>query len=181
MKRLAIWWFKKSGWRFVGSLPKRKLKIVMLAGPHTSYRDFVFAVAIRELTRYQALIGVSANTWKWWNSWLLRSTGGLKVPADNDPQAQEILINRLKSKKRSTIVLTFNLKGDLSPKGSDFFYRVVQSSDAELVLVAFDHRRKVVKFHSAFKLSGHKERDLSYIRSYFHNYYSFYNREIARP
>ncbi len=176
MKNLAIWWFKRSGWRFVGSLPKKRPKVVLLAGPHTSFRDFVFAVAIRELTHYQVRIGVSAKMWKWWNAWFLRSTGGLKVPADDDRRAQDNLISRLKARKRSTIALTFNLKGQLSPEGSDFFYRVVQASDAELVLVAFDHRRKVVKFHNAFRLSGHKERDMSYIRSYFHNFYSYCNQ-----
>jgi hypothetical protein len=178
LKRLSVIWFKRKGWRFIGSLPKGKRHVVFVAGPHTGFRDFVIATAIQSLTRFDVRIAVDQKYWKWYSEAVLRQLNAVKLPLNDTNYSKEKLERRLKERDHSYLVLTFNRLGDLSTDGQPLFYDLVKETGAELVLIALDHRRKVVKFHTPFYLSGHRERDMSYIRSFFTNYFSFYQRHL---
>lgn len=175
-KRIAVIWFKRNRWRFIGSLPKRSRRVVFLAGPHTSYRDFIIAIAIQTLTHFQVRIVIDEKHWRWYSAWLLKSLNAIKIPYDDETYSQQKLVRRIQERDKSYIVLVLNRSSTIDVNGLALFYEVVQETHSDLVLVAFDHRRKVVKFHSPFQLSGHRDRDMSYIRSFFQNYYSFYLR-----
>jgi hypothetical protein len=68
----------------------------------------------------------------------------------------------------------------LNARDERTFYDVAWRSRAEIVLVAIDHHKRIIKFHNPFVLSGFVERDLSYIRGFFHNYYLYPARIAVR-
>jgi len=53
MTRWASWWFKRHQWSFMGTLPKRKANVVLVVGPHTSYKDFILVLACQKLTKME--------------------------------------------------------------------------------------------------------------------------------
>lgn len=178
IKRLAVYWFKKNGWRFIGILPKKHPAVVLLFGPQTSWHDILLALAVRHLTRFRVRIFVDAKAKTWYNGLMLSSAGieaSLGKPSESwMPQ----VISELQSEKRVAVAFPFNRLNQISERDEKTFYEVTLGSGAEIVLVAIDHHKRIIKFHNPFVLTGFSERDLSYIRGFFHNYYLYPDFEL---
>ncbi|MCH2199543.1 MAG: hypothetical protein MK081_12250 [Flavobacteriales bacterium] len=171
IRELSVKWFKRKKWRFVGTLPKRLNKVIIVMGPQTGYKDILIGLAVQHLTRFKMRVAIDQKLWKWYSSWLWKRIGGIKVDFRKPEKAKKRLINKINERNRVCIVIPFNTPGKLEPDGNDLFYDVVRKTDSNLVLVALDHRTKTVKFHNPFSLTKFEGRDMAYVRSYFHNYY----------
>jgi len=173
IKQLAVYWFKKNGWRFIGILPKKHPAVVLLFGPQTSWHDILLAIAVRQLTRFRVRIVVDAPAKKWYNGYLLH-LAGIEAQIGRPSAAwMPELIDDLESEKRTAVAFPFNHLNQINAYDEHTFYEVTRRSGAELVLVAIDHHKRIIKFHNPFVLSGFVERDMSYIRGFFHNYYLY--------
>ncbi len=171
IQRFCIYYFKKNGWRFLGTIPKKERTVVLLYGPQTSWRELVLAIAVKSLTYFNVEVLVEKSAWSWKSSWLLNAAGATSfVPKSNEVQ-QDKWSEMLKSDGPSA--LAFPLNPLHQPTGARYthFYDIALKCNAMVVLVAFDFRKKVIKFHSPFRLSGYQERDMSYINGFFAPYY----------
>lgn len=180
IKLLCVIWFKRSGWRFVGTLPKRLEKVIFVVGPQTSPRDLIFALAIQELTKFKVRVCVDRGSYKWYNRWFIRRAGGVQIDRESSEKTRVKLVNKINERSRSYLAISFNAPQDLSAKGDLLFYKIALNAETYIVLVAFDHRRKVIKFHTPFKLSGIPERDLGYVNNFFLNYFKYYQQLKGR-
>jgi len=77
--RLFIFLFKIRGWKIVGTVPPDIKKAVVIAAPHTSNWDFVYALAVfRQLKlKMRYLIKKEVNFFPL--SILLKNTGAIPV------------------------------------------------------------------------------------------------------
>lgn len=180
IKILAVYWFKKNGWRFIGVLPKKHPAVVLLFGPQTSWHDILLAIAVRQLTRFRVRIFVDVPAKTWYNAYLFRVAGIEAQLGETSRDWMPEVIHDLRSEKRSAVAFPFNHLNNLDARDERTFYDVAWRSGAEIVLVAIDHHNRTVKFHNPFVLSGFVDRDLSYIRGYFHNYYLYPARTAER-
>ncbi len=168
---LSVQWFKRKGWRFVGTVPRKEKGIVLVIGPQSSWKDLLLWIAIKTITRFEADLMVDGAAWSWNSTLLLRAAGAVKWPDGNRMEASDRITERLKRGSRYAVVFPFNrLNEPESPPCVDF-YELALNTSTPVVLVAIDHRHKVIKFHNAFFLSGYEHRDLSYINGYYSSYY----------
>ncbi len=171
IKRLCVYWFKRKGWRFVGSVPKRERRVVLVFGPQSHYSDLFIAIAIKTITNFNVEIAVSKESWNWKSYFLLKASGAFRWYGDIESEQGRALIAKLKSDVRYAVAFSINPpKGTHKARTFDF-YPIALASQSPIVLVAHDHRRRVVKFHNPFFLSGYRSRDLSYIENFYEPFY----------
>jgi hypothetical protein len=170
-------WFKHSGWRFIGTLPKRLNKSIVVAGPHTSKRDFLLAVAVNRLAVLNAFILVDKNNFKGFRRATLRSCRGLKYDPGNDAETMQMLKELYKSQHRMTVAVSAQRRLVADSEWQEFFYDLAKEEEIPIVMVALDYKRKTVKFHTHFHPSIDKQRDLQFMRNFF-SYYQGRNHEL---
>lgn len=173
LKRLSIYWFKKNGWRFIGRIPRRATNIVVVYGPHRKNADALIALAVKTLTYFRLKFVLDKKHCKWYHQFMLRALEVECLDGKHPSQQREKLINTLKDEYRSGFAFSFTPIGHPDEQPDERFYDIAIGSSASIILVAIDRRRKLVKFHNAFSLSGYRERDMSYITAFFRNYYNY--------
>ncbi len=171
IRHLCVRWFKKMGWRFVGTVPRREKGVVLVVGPQSSWRDLIIAIAIKRITYLNADLLIHPSAWTWKSRYLLQLSGATKWSGNNDEETAARILKRLSAGEKFGVVFPFNALNNIHLHPVTDFYPIAVQSKCSVVLVALDHRRKVVKFHNPFFLSGYHLRDMSYINGFFSNYY----------
>ena len=155
----------------MGTVPRKEKGIVLVIGPQSSWKDLLLWIAVKTITRFDAEVMVNGAAWSWKTALLLRTAGAVKWPGSNRMESVDRIAQRLAQGSRYAVVFPFNALN--APHSSPLldFYEVALNTSTPVVLVAIDHRHKVIKFHNAFYLSGIEHRDLSYINGYYSSYY----------
>lgn len=161
----------------MGTVPRKEKGTVLVVGPQSSWKDLLFCIAVKTITRFEADVMVNNSAWSWKSLLLLRSAGAVKWPGSNRKEAADRITDRLKGGRRYAVVFPYNELNSPRSATSLDFYHVALSASSAVVLVAIDHRHKVIKFHNAFYLSGFESRDLSYITGYYSSYYWYIRDE----
>lgn len=175
IKYLCVRWFKRKGWRFVGTVPRKEKGVVIVVGPQTSWHDLIIAIAVKTITHFNVDVLVDSAAWTWKSKWLLKAAGAVKWY--NEEAQRDRLMQRLSSGSRYAAAFMFNPLNTTTEFGCSEFYTVALRSKTSVVLVALDHRRRIVKFHNPFYLSGIVRRDMSYIGSFYQSFYWFVNSD----
>lgn len=173
---LSVQWFKRTGWRFVGTVPRKDKGIVLVVGPQSSWKDLLLCIAVKTITRFEADVMVSDTAWSWKSAPFLKAAGAVKWPDNNRMEVVDRITEKLRRGSRYAVAFSFNdLNTPDSEKHYDF-YAIARSSSSSVVLVAVDHRHRVIKFHNGFFLSGIAERDKNYINGHFSSYYRYLDK-----
>ena len=77
--KFFAWWFNVSGWKIVGTVPLSIKKAVVIAAPHTSNWDFLYALAVFRILNLKVYYLAKKELFKFPLSYILRSTGGIPV------------------------------------------------------------------------------------------------------
>lgn len=169
----ANWWFKRNEWKFMGTLPKRKAKVVLVVGPHSSFKDFILILACMKLTHMQFEFILDSSDFTWYVRPLLTALRAKKMTVQNSAEIKQECIDQMKQRAHACFGVTTNAKNNMQLDAHPFFYDIAYKSGASVVLIGIDHHRKLVKFHNPFHLSGNEARDLQYIRGFFENFFSY--------
>lgn len=173
IRELSVWWFKRSGWRFMGTLPKHHSKVILLLGPISKKSDLFLWLAIIELTRYKVRLAIDKRKIHLISKLWQRPFRVLPLDLEWKKRTRIEIINKINERNKSCIAFMLNDWNDIENWEDHFSMEVAAKTESKVVLVAFDHYRKVVKFHTDFIPSGNKERDQSYVKSFFSNFYSY--------
>lgn len=175
INRLSIWWFQRSGWRFIGTLPRNKNKVILVLGPISSIRDLWLWMGVQTLTKYKSRIVIDASKLKLVHRPLIGFLRPLPFDSNRRKKSRAEIVNRINERRKTCLTFLLNSPHDSTTLDTKTFHEVAVRTESEVVLVAFDHLRKVIKIHTCFKPSGNFERDHSYTDSFFTNYYSYLN------
>lgn len=169
INRLLRYWFRKSGWIFTGSIPKRLNQCVFVAGPHTRTQDFYLAQAVMGLTYYRTKVLVDEACFSGLRGFFLKRMGAVSLPADAE-EAYKMLADGLDGGGRCSYLFTPHRAGKKSAEFSELFYRLSLDFNLPIVPIGIDHGRKRIKFHIHFVTSIDKQRDLNFLKRFFNSY-----------
>ncbi len=167
LRKLVVFWFKRSGWDFYGYLPQHYNKCVILGAPHTSKKDFFLALAVLSITGYRATMLIGKKSRSFWNRFFLNQLSTREFDFDNASEETENLIQLMQERKKQTLIFTNRNLGDGPDVFRETFYDVAVACKVPIVLVAFDYRRKVIKIHSEFMPSVNRQRDIRFCKNFF--------------
>lgn len=165
-KWLALWVYRLSGWRMVGSLPNLP-KMVIIGAPHESSWDFFLAV----MTIFA--LGIRANwmgkksLFRWPITNIMRWLGG--IPIDRSARFGIVEQTVAEMNAHDQLVLALAPEGTRK-RGLDWktgFYHIAYGATVPIVMVYVDNPGKTLLFGPILYPSGDLKQDMIRIRAFY--------------
>lgn len=168
---LKLYW-KFSGWKIAGSLPKEHKKIILVVAPHTSWKDIFVGLAARyELKIDHAKFLGKKELFDGPFGSLFRKLGGIPVDRFNKQDGKQSIVDQA--------VRLFNENENfmlgISPEGTrkkveklkTGFYQIAKKAHIPIVLVGFDFKNKQVVLREPIFVSEDQEADFKKFIAFF--------------
>ena len=154
------------GWSFEGAVPNVS-KAVIIVAPHTSNWDFFVGVAAMFALGLRVVFLGKHTLFTWPLGPVMRWLGGVPV---NRREARGVVDETVEMfAARDQMILGLAPEGtrDSVDRWKTGFYYVALESGVPIVPVAFDYRRRVIRFGEGFDPTGNLEDDLLILENYF--------------
>ena len=169
MRLLARFFFWISGWKVVGEVPKGLMKAVMVAAPHTSNWDFLYARLAFFIMGVRLRYTIKKELFFFPLGILLRVLGGLPINRSSRENMVERMIGLFERYDKLVLLITPEGTRSYSKVWKKGFYYVAQGARVPLVLGYLDYKKKHAGIGPVIYPSGNYERDLLQIKDFLRN------------
>ena len=163
---LSFIYFKCLGWKTDISVPKCNA-CVMCVAPHTSNRDFFYAMLFDRSQGGHAHFLMK----KFWFFWplgiLLRKWGGIAVDRSHRKHMTEELASMFKTNDNFRIAITPEGTRSANDKWKLGFYYIALKANVPIRLYVLNYKTKSVICKEQIIPSGNVEKDILYIKKYY--------------
>ena len=166
-KFISKLFFKISGWEQVGHLPKEIKKCVMIAAPHTSNWDIIFARAAFYLMDIQVRFTVKKEAMSFPSGPLLKAMGALPVDRSKNNSLVDQMIRILNESEEMVIMITPEGTRKYQPRWRKGFYFTAEGAHVPIVLGYLDYAKKEAGVGPIIYPSGDIEGDLEKIKAFY--------------
>jgi 1-acyl-sn-glycerol-3-phosphate acyltransferase len=166
MAWLGLMFLKLMGWRVEGEIPDIK-KFVIIAAPHTSNWDFPITLAVAFALKMKIYWMGKAAMFRWPLAAAFRWLGGIPIDRSKSHNVVEQSIQAFhKLEKLIMLVPPEGTRKKVSYWKTGF-YHIARGANVPIVLGFLDYRRKVGGIGPTFHPTGHIERDLQTIQTFY--------------
>jgi 1-acyl-sn-glycerol-3-phosphate acyltransferase len=168
MQKLSKFIFTRIlGWKLVGDFPKHLKKYVVIAAPHTSFKDFPIAILARNSSGEKVNFIGKNSLFKGPFGFIFRSLGGIPVNRSQSSNMVDAIIDIFETKEE------FRL--GISPEGTrkkvaawkTGFYYIAKGAKVPIVMATLDFENKQIKFSEPYETTSNKEKDFEYFHTFF--------------
>ncbi len=160
-------WFKWKGWKIEGVPPAGLKKAVVIAAPHTSNWDFIYALAVFRILKLHVHYLIKKEVYRFPLSILIRNTGGIPV----ERSKKQNLIDQIVEKFNATdeLLVTIAAEGTRKrvEKWKSGFYYTALKAGVPVLPGYLDYKNKKAGFGAPIHLTGNKEEDMAKFRAFF--------------
>ena len=169
------------GWKLVGDIPNIK-KAVLLAVPHTSNFDGVFAIPTmlaldidikvlgkKELFRVPVLGS------------FLRWSGVIAIDRQKKGSTLQASIERFKQVDKLWLGLAPEGTRSYTEKWKTGFYHIAVGADVPILPIAMDYKTKQIRFLPLFYPTGNIDADLPKIYAYYKGIEGLHQEKMSKP
>jgi 1-acyl-sn-glycerol-3-phosphate acyltransferase len=159
--------FKISGWHVKGHVPQEVKKCIMIAAPHTSNWDLLYArcafyimgVEVRYTIKKEAMVGPLG--------WLLKKMGALPVDRSRNNSLVQGMIDILEEADKMVIMVTSEGTRKYQPRWRKGFYYAAVGANVPIVLGFLDYAKKEAGVGPTFYPTGNVEADIEEIKNFY--------------
>lgn len=164
-KSIAKFWFWLSGWKMKMEVNlEDHPKSVMVAAPHTSNWDFVYAIFAFWIMGIDLKFFIKDSYTRPWYGFLFRWLGAIGVDRTNRNNLVEHSIDLLNSKTQLTLLVPAEGTRARVEKWKMGFYHIAKGANVPILLGYLDFKEKNAGVTKAIHLSNDKEKDLDIIQ-----------------
>lgn len=170
---LAKLYFKLVGWKIVTSFPSQVKKGVIVAAPHTSNWDFVYA----RLALYILKVPVKYTIKKEWietpiAGWFLKKAGGIAIDrsknkAGKKTRMTEEMTRIMQENENIFIIVTPEGTRSYAPQWRSGFYYVAKNAGVPILLGFLNYKEKHAGIGPVITPSGDLEKDIEQIKDFY--------------
>lgn len=167
--------FKLKGWRIGGTLPEGSRNSVLLAMPHTSNWDMIFALASLNKLGLKARYTIKKEHNRFPYGGMLSKSGALwidrspKVPGQKRRSMVEIMIEIVTKHKGEEFVLMITPEGTRSPNDhwKTGFYHIAMQTGVPIALAYLDYEKKEAGVGLCFYPTGDMKADMKKLLDFY--------------
>ncbi|MFD2244895.1 1-acyl-sn-glycerol-3-phosphate acyltransferase [Pontibacter ruber] len=160
--------FKVSGWKLVGNLTPENRRCVMVAAPHTSNWDFIYARAAFYLMEAPIRFTIKKEFMRFPFGGLLKSMGALPVDRSKNTRMVDAMISIIKQTKGDMCVLvTPEGTRKYQPRWRMGFYHVAVGAGVPIVLGYLDYAKKEAGIGPTIYPTGDIDADMEKILAFY--------------
>lgn len=171
MKFLAQFVFWLSGWSFNGIWPKELKKAVLIAVPHTSNWDLLYAlcgfylmkVPVRYTIKNELMVGPLG--------WVLKGLGGIgidrkRIPGGKRQTYTQAMINMLEESDNLVIMVTPEGTRSQVKKWKTGFYHIALAANLPVVIGYLDYKKKEAGIGPIIELDGNRDEQIEEMKAF---------------
>ena len=172
MKALAQLVLKIAGWKVVGGYPANTPKSVMIAAPHTSNWDllyaraafFIMGVPVRYTIKKEVMVGPLG--------WFLKKLGAIAIDRKRKVSGKQMtyvenMVQMLKERDELVIMITPEGTRSYAKRWKSGFYHIALEAGVPIILGYLDYKKKHAGIGPVFHPTGDYEKDLEEIQSFY--------------
>ena len=167
--RLFAFWFRLKGWKVGETIPPEIKKAVVIAAPHTSNWDFVYALATFRMLRLQVNYLIKKEVYRFPLKGLINGTGGIPVERSKSGNLVDTFIQKLNAADHLYLMIPAEGTRSKVKKWKSGFYHAALGAGVPVILGYLDYEKKVAGFGKVIHLTGDKEKDMQEIRDFYKN------------
>lgn len=167
MKLISKFIFWISGWRVVGAVPKELRQFVMIAAPHTSNWDLLYARAAYYIMGIQMRYTIKSDLFFFPLGWILKGLGGIPIDRKTKGNTVDKMIVLYAENEELALMITPEATRSYVPEWKKGFYYVAQGAKVPIVCGYLDYAKKEAGIGPTFNVTGDYEKDLEEILCFF--------------
>jgi len=175
LKLLSRFIFWITGWQVRGEVPVEIRKAVMIAAPHTSYWDFLFARAAFFILGLPVRITIKKEVV---NAplfgWMVRQMGGIAIdrtPKDGNLKTKrsmvDAMVDLLMKNDQMFMMVTPEGTRKQVKRWKSGFYRVAEQAEVPIILGYLDYKNKIAGIGPVKWPTGDFDKDVEEIMSFY--------------
>ncbi|MEX2511624.1 MAG: 1-acyl-sn-glycerol-3-phosphate acyltransferase [Cyclobacteriaceae bacterium] len=162
MRNLALFVFWITGWKISGEWPKGVKKAVLIAVPHTSNWDLLYARAAFFIMKVPVKFTIKKEVMVGPLGWLIKSLGGIaidrkRMPGKRKQTYTEAMIQMLNAQDELVIMVTPEGTRKYVPKWKSGFYHIAQGAGVPIVIGFLDYKNKLAGIGPTIQPNGQME------------------------
>ncbi len=164
-----------TGWTVYGKMPRDLKKAVIIAAPHTSYWDFLYATLAFSIIRVPLKVTVKKEVVNHpLMGWLVRSLGGIAI--DRTPKEGNLkknvsmvdaMVNLIHERDELIMMITPEGTRKRVKKWKSGFYRVAEQAKVPIIMGYLDYAKKHAGFGPIFYPTGDYDKDVEEIMDFY--------------
>jgi len=155
------------GWKLVGDFPKKLKKYVIIAAPHTSWKDFPIAILARNSSNAKINFIGKNSLFKGPFGFIFRSLGGTPVDRSQRTNMVDAIVDIFDSKEEFRLAI--------SPEGTrkkvaawkTGFYYIAKGANVPIVMATLDFGQKKVKISKPHYITSDIDKDFDRFHAFF--------------
>lgn len=142
-------------------------KAVVIAAPHTSNWDFVYALACYKILNLPVKYVAKKELFRFPFSIMFKATGGIPVDRSKSVNFVDAIIQKINQSEQ--LYLMMAAEGTRKPvdKWKSGFYHAALGAGVPIILGYLDYKHKVAGFGEVIYPTGNKEKDMERIRRFY--------------
>ena len=164
---LFVWWFKFKGWKIAGIVPHEIQKAVVIAAPHTSNWDFIYALAVFKILGLNIKYLAKRELFKFPLSILLKKTGGIPVERAKSQSLTDAIIHKFNHSEKLLVLIPAEGTRKKVEKWKSGFYYVAKGANVPILPGFLDYKNKEAGFGIPIYLSDDKTMDMENLKTFY--------------
>ncbi|MDH5365530.1 MAG: 1-acyl-sn-glycerol-3-phosphate acyltransferase [Cyclobacteriaceae bacterium] len=168
-----IFWIK--GWKVVGGVPENVKKAVIIAAPHTSYWDFLYARAAFFIIGLSMKITVKKEVVDFpVFGWFVRQLGAISIDRNQKNTGLKHKISMVDAmvdliNQRDQLIMMITPEGTRKKvtRWKTGFYRVAEQAKVPIILGFLDYKKKEAGIGPLFNPTGNIDNDIETIQKFY--------------
>lgn len=167
LQSFFAWWFKMKGWKVGETIPPEVKKCIVIAAPHTSNWDFVYALGAYKILGLPVNYIAKKELFKLPFSILFKATGGIPVDRSASHNFVDAIVSMFHQKERLYLLMAAEGTRKRVTKWKSGFYYAAMGAGVPIMMGYLDYRTKTAGFGYVLYPTGNKEQDMAKIRQFY--------------
>nr|WP_192820779.1 lysophospholipid acyltransferase family protein [Rufibacter sp. LB8] len=166
-KALASLIFKVSGWKLNGGMPPNVKQAIMIAAPHTSNWDFVYARAAFYLMDVPVKLTIKKEAFFFPMGYLLKAMGAVPVDRKKNNNLVAAMVDIFKTHDEMVMLVTPEGTRKYQPRWKKGFYYTAVGANVPILLGYLDYAKKEAGVGPLIQPTGDFDADMKKILDFY--------------
>lgn len=167
MKMISKFIFWLCGWKVVGDVPKELGKFIMIAAPHTSNWDLLYARGAFYIMDINVRYTIKKELFFFPLGWFLRAMGGIPIDRKSKSNMIDKMIALYDDYDELCILITPEATRSHSKEWKKGFYHIANGANIPISLGYLDYKKKHAGVGPLITPSGDYEKDIKVIKDFY--------------
>ena len=167
MRIIAKFIFFIGGWTVIGSVPKEIKKAVMIAAPHTSNWDFLWARLAFFILGLRLRYTIKKELFFFPLGPILKALGGIPIDRSKKSNMVDFMIDQYQQYDDLILMITPEGTRSYSPEWKKGFYYISNGANVPILLGYLDYAKKHAGIGPVFQTTGDVQKDIKEIQSFY--------------